>query len=332
LGGIKMKYIALADVNTRDDLMPQSAAFFCCASFEQRCKSISLVIDERKVSHAYIIYESKRQPDLSDTVNEIANRFTQSYTKPIDLSNPVEVADIFAKVIDSIIDNGIKALLLDITTFTHELLLILLKIIHTYKDSFSHIYCLYTGADSYGGLYVPNEQKWLSKGCKDVRNVLGYPGILRPSAKTSLIILAGFELERATRIIDLLEPDRIIIGNGIDPTNDAVSETMTFFRNKFNEWVKEYRSRICERFDFSCKDILSTEAALENIINKNPNENYILIPLNTKLSTIATALVALKNQRIQVCYSIPEIYNIDEYSTPGEKITCFELKDISPFA
>ena len=317
------------DLKSIESDVPDNVAFLCCASYEERCKSIALALDKSKVNSAFVFYDSKYV--LTSVASEISGCFSNAEIKQMNLSNPIEVADVFAKTVENIQNREIENIIIDITTFTHESLLILLKILHSFKNVFKKIGCLYTGAGSYGGVSTPPEQKWLSKGCKDVRNVLGYPGILRPAAKTCLIILAGFELERAARLIELLEPDRIAIGNGLDPTNDAISDTMAYFRNKFNEWEKEYKNRICESFDFSCKNIISTVESINSLINSNPNDNYILIPLNTKLSTIASALAALQNPKIQVCYSIPEIYNIENYSTSSDKITFFELSDMIPF-
>jgi len=316
----------LASINHR---IPDNIAFFCCASFEKRCKNISFALNESKVKYAYVFYDCAYTS--SAVVSEISGRLPNCETKQVDMKNPIEVADIFAKVVEKIQNNKIENIVIDITTFTHEWLLILLKILRSYKNTFKQILCMYTGAESYGGTAVPPEQKWLSKGCKDVRNILGYPGILRPSEKICLILLAGFEMERATRLIELIEPDRIAIGHGIDPTNAKLKNTMDFFVKKFNEWKDEYRNRNCENFEFSCKNIFSAVKAIEDIIIKKPNDNYILVPLNTKLSTIASALVAFQNPKIQLCYSIPEEYNIENYSTPGNKITVFNLNDTELF-
>lgn len=84
-------------------------------------------------------------------------------------------------------------------------------------------------------------------------------------------------------------------------------------------------------FDFSCRDIQKTVETLSSIISGAPNENYILVPLNTKLSTISTAIVALGNQKIQLCYAVPEVYNYGNYSTPDDKITAIDLKDFDVF-
>lgn len=321
-----MADLSTIDLSDLNNYIDEDTAFLCWASFEFRGKTISLALDTAKTNASYIFYDCYY--DATPAASEISEHLDCGELKLMDLSNPTRIADTFAKVIEEIRDNGIERITIDITTFTHESLLILLRILLLHKESFKQIRCLYTGAQDYGGTFVPPEQKWLSKGCKDVRNVVGYPGILRPSAKTCLIVLAGFELERATRLIELIEPDRIAIGNGIEPVNENLSDTVKYFRNRFDDWRKEYRNRNCESFEFSCKDIISTVALIEKIVGDAPNDNFILVPLNTKLSTIASALVAFRNPKIQLCYSIPEIYNMGNYSTPDSKITIFDLDNI----
>ena len=140
-----------------------------------------------------------------------------------------------------------------------------------------------------------------------------------------LIILTGFELERATRLIELIEPDRLLLGNAKDPISPNNAELMQHFKNKFESWKNNYNSINCSSFDFSCKNVENTISVLEEIINTNNEGNNIIVPLNTKLSTIAVGIVAIQNKNIQVCYSIPETYNIRNYSSPSSNITVVSL-------
>ena len=106
---------------------------------------------------------------------------------------------------------------------------------------------------------------------------------------------------------------------------------MEYFRSKFIVWKEEYKNIDMVDFEFSCRDLEKTIETIKDIITQNPKANYILVPLNTKLSTISTAIVALENPQIQLCYAVPEIYNYENYSSPGENITIIELKDFSVF-
>ena len=55
-----------------------------------------------------------------------------------------------------------------------------------------------------------------------------------------------------------------------------------------------------------------------------------MVPLNTKLSTLSVALVALKNNKIQVVYPIPEVYNTN-YSIPSDNFTVIDLLKLPEF-
>jgi len=142
-----------------------------------------------------------------------------------------------------------------------------------------------------------------------------------------LVILTGFEWERATRLVDLLEPDALSIGIGKDPTNLNHQETMTNFENDFKNWMENLKGVRHNQFIFSCSEINSIISSLQKILTEFPSDNFIFVPLNTKLSTISTALVALDNSKVQVCYPIPEVYNMS-YSEPIDNVSIVSFLEI----
>lgn len=309
--------------------IPDNCTLICCASFEDRCLCVPKAV-AGKISDV-VIYRNSSIEILQSIANRdiIKNYFPAAQLCDVPFESPEIVSDSMAKTVERLSISR-KNIVIDTTTFTHETLLILLRIIHLFSISFDNVLCLYTGAGEYSPGVSP-ENTWLSKGCKDVRNVIGFPGIIKPKEKTNLIILAGFELERATKLIELIEPDYLILGNGIEPVNEGIYDAMAFFRSKFGAWKSGYKNVVKEDFDFSCKSIETTVITLASIISKAPQENYILVPLNTKLSTISASIVALENRAIQLCYAVPEIYNCENYSVPGEKITIVNLKEFSIF-
>ena len=140
-----------------------------------------------------------------------------------------------------------------------------------------------------------------------------------------MIILTGFEKERATQLVELFEPDVLSIGNGSEPTDENHRATMEGMKQEFSEWFGNL-GILWTSFEFSCSNIEKTIDDIKKEIN-NPEENIVLVPLNTKLSTISAALVALKDERIQLVYPIPEIYNRD-YSVPSESFTILDFKGL----
>jgi len=300
--------------------------FIGYASFEERSTTISLAINPSQISKA-IIFHTKENDDLkSRTIISKQSSLNPEFIE-LDIKNPIDIGRRMTTKVKEILSMNNTDLVIDITTFTHETLLMLLKLIYTNIKRFSSVKCLYNNAEVYSVNDQP-EQAWLSKGCRDVRNVIGYPGLIRPSAKTCLILLTGFELERATKLIELIEPDKLVLGNGLDPLNEKHATLMEYFGKEFLKWQNSYKNIIKTTFGFSCQNIAKTVDELNKIIVENPDDNYIIIPLNTKLSTIAVAIVALQNKRIQVCYSIPEIYNTKNYSKPSDNITIFQLNEI----
>ena len=308
------------DIGKLDDALPKEYSFICFSSFEERCKTVAKSVKNSKILKSYVIrnidsfMEEKNKENYSDLCSILQNNETIN----INLNKPVEASSSFNVLVSQLIKEQTKNLVVDITAFTHETLLFLIKFLSFYKERFENIYFVYNNAVDYSD--------WLSKGCKEVRNVVGYPGTYKPSQKNHLILLTGFEKERATKLVELLEPDLVSLGNGVEPTDNNHSKTMCEIKNEFDVWAKNLQGVRIDTFAFSCKDINSTIKTLKDIINRNLTDNFILIPLNTKLSTVSVALVAIENQSIQVCYPIPETYNL-EYSKPGDKVTVFDYKN-----
>ena len=101
--------------------------------------------------------------------------------------NPVVIADTMMSNIREMAEDG-KPLrcVVDITTFTHEALLILLKVLQISLPPLSEVTYIYTPAKDYDP-GTPTKAKWLSRGLGAVRSVLGYPGTWLPSKKVLLL-------------------------------------------------------------------------------------------------------------------------------------------------
>jgi hypothetical protein len=327
-----IKKVKKSQIN--EHLLESRYAFICFSSFEQRSFTVPLSLDAKAIDIAFVLKSSDIQLGKSGSENviQIQNHIKICELRELKLNNPVNVADIMTDIIREIIKKSIYSIVVDISTFTHETLLILLRLIYDNREKFYSIYCLYNGASKYSGGDAP-EKMWLSKGCNDVRNVIGYPGMLNPLEKTHLILLTGYEKERAIRLIEILEPDILSLGDGNEPIEANHEEAMKFFKGEFEneKWKNNFQGITCNTFTFSCRDVKKTIKILNNIVNCNSKKNYILVPMNTKLSTVAAAIVALRNPKIQVCYAVPEIYNINNYSEPSNNITIVKLNEIKEF-
>ena len=315
-----MQKMGVSQIN---EVLPVDSALLCFASFEERCYTLAQNIKGEKYKKAYVFrnVDSPMDKNNFENFNKICDSLRNCSTVEVNLDLPVVLADKMFLVMLEIINAQIKNIIIDISTFTHEALLILLKTVYDKRFSFDSIFLVYNGAAEYA--------TWLSKGCKNIRNVVGFPGLFNPAFKNHMIVLTGFERERATKLVELFEPDVLSIGYGSEPTDKNHLETMQKMKEDFNSWFGNIGFS-WTKFDFSCTKIDSTLNRMTKIINNGQNENIILVPLNTKLSTISVALIALRDTRIQIVYPIPETYNL-QYSKPSDNFTVINLKNVPEF-
>ena len=314
-------YLKKAHILNVNKYLPTEYVFVCCASFEKRCRTLPTAVDVAHIRKSYIIrnIDGEMSKKNEEHFKKIYEQLPKSTALELHFDNSLEVLERLQLIIRGLVVAKEDSVVVDISTFTHEVLLILIKIIYINKNNFRHIFFIYNGAEKY--------ESWLSKGCREVRNVIGYPGFFDPMQKYHLVILTGFEWERAIRLVDLLEPDILSVGIGKEPTNLNHQKNMTKFKNDFENWIKILKNVRYKQFDFSCSRIDSTFFALQKILIESPLDNFIFVPLNTKLSTISTALVALRNSKVQVCYPIPEIYNMS-YSEPSDNVSIIDFLEI----
>lgn len=215
----------------------------------------------------------------------------------------------------------------DITSLSHEVLVAFIGLLQS-ENLLKNTTLLYTEADEYS-FNTTLEQKWLSRGVVEVRSVLGFPGTMLPSKKLHLIIMAGFEIERATEVINRYEPSRLTIAYGSKDHSVSEKHHLTnigFAQNILDNFLENSAQMDdLHQLEFSCTDPFSTKSSLEIYINQFPNENIVICPLNTKVSTVGAALAALEMPNIQICYAQPAEYNVAGYASPGKNITLINL-------
>lgn len=221
-------------------------------------------------------------------------------------------------------------ILIDITALSHELLIAFIGLLHS-ENLLDKTYLLYTGAEEYS-FNTTAEQKWLSRGVVDIRSVLGFPGTMLPSKKLHLIIMAGFESERALEVISRYEPSRLTIAYG--SKEQSISEKHHLNNIEYAQTIlvtlleNSISMNEIHQLEFSCTDPFLTKKAITSYIEKFPNENIVICPLNTKTSTVGVTLAALEMSNIQICYAQPAEYNVSGYASPGNTITLIKLARI----
>ena len=290
--------------------------FICSASFERRCVSIAEHLDGARVDRVLIAHNQAFRDVVDANLRFLRERFVgRESTLLVDSADPLLTTNNVVEAIRGQRGKGAQRVLVDITAFTHETLLILFRVCSQEFDEASVVDFLYAPASEYSIGDEPGE-KWLSKGISEVRSVMGYPGGFAPSRDTHLIVLAGFEDYRALSLTQELEPTLVSIGYG------DRSEVGTRPHQVTNEAkVERIRSVLgsVETFVFSCYDALSAEETIRRMVRGPDQYNTILAPMNTKMSTLGAARVALKDESIQICYAQADIYNYRNYSRPGDE-------------
>ena len=239
----------------------------------------------------------------------------------VEFKKPVDIIQKYNKYFSSIFNRKLENIVLDITTFTHEGLLITLKYLKLYKEHYNNLHLVYVTAKEYSINESDIEKKWLSKGIKRINSVLGYPGNINPAKKNHLIILFGFEEERTFKLIQELDFDTISLGFG------SSDDSIHYEHAKINQERHEVLFKIipnADKFCFSLRDPLTAKQQISEHIAKYPNYNTVIAPMNNKLSTVGAALVSFEHPEIQLCYAKPKEYNIEGYSSPSDE--CYLMK------
>jgi len=298
-------------------------AFICSSSFERRCYSVASHIDCGQFGAIVIGYNKRQVYEAGKNMHILVKQLGGARLREMELveSDPLRTEDSIHAIINDVIEEGRTRLLIDISTFTREQLLILINQLYKQKRRIKTVVLAYTGASQYS-LGDKAEHIWLSHGVRNVRSVDGFPGSLVPKRKNHLIILLGFETDRAARLIEQVEPSILSIGSG--PINSSISKehyrVNEYFRRKL---VATYAN--VHQFEFPPNDPANTRKAIGAQINKFPGSNILVAPMNTKLSTVGAALLAFEQPDVQLVYAQPDIYNYTRYSRPGRSCYLYSV-------
>ena len=298
--------------------LPSSFAFWGCIGFEDRSVSVLKDIIEGGGKPSKINIFCSKESVVALKMNvKLFKAYVDDF-QPINIyyNNPVDTADIFIQYFENVKKSKISSLVLDITTFTREWILIILAISKMSRFKNIKIYVAYNYAAS-----MSND--WLSLRPRQLRTVLGYPGIISPSKKNHLVLILGHEIERALSIIDEIEPAYITVITG--SREGSVTKEMCDRNNNFKDYIMNNYCKISDHKQINVRDFLAAKESIQCIIESSSGYNIIIAPLNTKISTLAAGSVALENKNIQICYMPMELYNSKNFSTPSNSNVVFQL-------
>ncbi len=295
--------------------------FICSASFEERCLSIPKSLDPRRIGVAVVGVNESYWEAVQTSANALENLFSRKRERlSLYADDPIRSADNIAEVMSRTLTGESRRILVDITAFTRESLLVLLAFLRNHVRLHDVLLFAYAHAKEYSIGDAP-ESKWLSKGVKEIRSILAFPGEIVPSRKTHMIILVGFEDERALEMIRESEPSFISLGIG-DARDEGTAPHQPTNVHRF----RKLRSILgtVEEFAFQPYNPQRTLEALRTQAAKYPDCNIVVAPMNTKISTIGAALFAFENSAVQLCYAPANVYNVAHYSLPDEDYYLFE--------
>lgn len=298
--------------------------FICCSSFEERCLALASSISLDTIGTALVCqYVEPAQLSLKNHKKLMDLMGDKATEVSFDKDSPLAIYDTFYDVIQK---RNPKSILLDISTFTRETILIALMLFR--QDAFSEINVTlgYVPADRYSWANKDGiNETWLSKGVSEIRTVLGYAGSYSSLKKTLLVVLVGFEMERANILISNFEADKLYLGS-VPPEESYNEELSNINKDNFKRLVSLVGT--CNTFEFSCRNLEQTHNVLKQIVEENrDNYNIIISPMNNKLSTLAVATVAFDYPEVQICYASTNQYNTEAYSSPTNKVVLFDLSN-----
>jgi len=318
----------LDHTDLESSLSASRTQLMCCASFEERSMRLPFVLVERNWDNV-IVFQNTDVPREIDHAEKIISRVKNGVIKDISVASPTSTADVFCQVIKKYKISGWK-LVIDFSTFTHEHLLILVKSLEYMEIDLCKVVWIYCRVKEYS-INEENEKKWLSKGVRDIRSILGFSGEFSPELPTSLLILVGFESTRARSVIDAIEPQSLFLGKA--DSEHSESHEMAIVNEMFHNLVLEGYQNLSESnvesFTFSSNDASAVAKYISEYARKLKGKaNLVIVPMNTKVSTLGVAWAFLQESspHFQVVYAQAEVYNMDGYSEASD--SCYLLENI----
>lgn len=313
-----MKKMSAAEF-TQEVIALRPSTFITCSSFEPRCVEIAKIVSAQASARAICFHVDKTCPSSQRHRSDIAAMNWGPYEEVgLQISNPLASSDFILRSISGLSASEVNRILVDVSTFTHEHLAMLIKALLN-RDILRFVHFAYVGVNLYGvGSSAEDGHLWLSRGAAAVRSIVGYPGMLRPSRTVHFIALVGFEFERVRVALDESEPGGVSLGVGEameSVTPGHYTENKRFYE-KVAGFVEEKSTNpeFIERFEFSCIDPKKAKQKILEIAAKHADCNIVLFPMNTKLSTVGAIFASLDEPSIQLAYVEPVEYNVDNYS------------------
>lgn len=212
--------------------------------------------------------------------------------------------DYFAKVKKAI--DPKETVVIDITTFPNNYVLKLCQELEGYDVMYQYTRGKRPGA--LGAMFTEEEK---NVGASRIVPIAGFKGEITLNAATLLVLVLGFESNRALASLGILTPQRVLalIGSpnsGVQKKSESDRTYVDGAReaNKLllaSSFVREIEvnSVLPELFQRQLTNVLQSEPVTE------PSANVVIVPMGTKAQTVGLYLYWKKNPRTQILYPVP---------------------------
>jgi hypothetical protein len=296
-----------------------------CLSFEERSITVATELAACGLKRWFCLANEDIEADVSDirqrAVKIAADAGIQIEFLTVSKRAPLLLADAMVQINRLISEGQDLCWIADVTTMTHEMALVTVAAAEDLVRAWQDISFVYNVAGRYFGDDKP-EERWISRGILEVRSVVGYPGSWSPGEPTVMVALPGFDPERVQRIIEDIEPERLLVGIAL-----PAPERHTWSADRNREIAVELLgTRDGTTFEYPALDPIGAADAIINIVG-SINCNVLLAPFNSKISTVALGLLARARPEWQVCYAPALVYNI-RYATPSDCFLTITLQNM----
>jgi hypothetical protein len=195
-----------------------------------------------------------------------------------------------------------KKILIDISTFVKPYFFCLLKLLG-HECRASEIYITYTEPISYSR--PVGDRFTFTRGLDHVGEIPSFNGFTDIEKRNLLVILLGFEGQRALEILRGVQPDKTLVINGF-PAYRSEFKDVSLVSN-----ISVIREGEClHELQFSsASDPFETYRTIEKLYeNWSKTYNFSLAPLGTKPMALGACLFALLNPDTRVLYAYPQGY------------------------
>jgi hypothetical protein len=183
--------------------------FICCASFEERCLGTIRRFDDYQCRHAYIFeYEqpnAQRDRNLREMERSLRT-LCPSETLRARQSDPLPAVARLAHEIEAARTGAGGIITIDISTFTKRHLLLLLKSLDA-LGMWDSLRLLYTEPKE----YVTDLYLQMSTGVRQINPIPGFINSESLSKPLLLVILLGYERDRAMALFSAMDPNETLL-------------------------------------------------------------------------------------------------------------------------